>query len=96
MEPIHQLETQVANLAAYMRAELGYDADHPGNLRRQFEEHDQMIHAIDDALRGRGEELGLIGWMMVIRRTWIALVGLLGAAIGYVLNDVVDALGKAM
>ena len=53
-----------------------------------------MIRTIDDALRGRGDDLGLVGWMMVIRRTWIALVGLLGAAIGYVLNDVVDAIAK--
>jgi hypothetical protein len=31
---------------------------------------------------------------MVIRRTWSALVALLGAALGYVLNDVLEALGK--
>ena len=40
-----------------------------------------------------GDELGLVGWMMVLRRTWIAMVALLGMALGYVANDVVDALG---
>jgi hypothetical protein len=69
--------------------DLAQELEH---LRRQVEEHDQMIHALDDVLRGRGDDLGLIGWMVVIRRTWIALVGLLGAAIGYALNDLVDAL----
>lgn len=64
------------------------------HLRRQVEEHEQMIRTIDDALRGRGDDLGLVGWMMVLRRTWIALVGLLGAALGYILNDVVEALAK--
>jgi hypothetical protein len=92
MDQLHELQTHVAAMAAYLRAELGYDGEAPGHLRRQVEEHDSMIHAIDDALRGRGDDLGLVGWMMVIRRTWIALVGLLGAAVGYVLNDVVDAL----
>jgi hypothetical protein len=29
----------------------------------------------------------------VLRRTWIAMVALLGMALGYVANDVVDALG---
>jgi hypothetical protein len=69
--------------------DLARELDH---LRRQVEEHEQMIRTIDDVLRGRGDELGLIGWIVVIRRTWIALVGLLGAAIGYALNDLVDAL----
>jgi hypothetical protein len=93
MDQNHQLETQVAAVVAYLRAELGYDADGPGSLRRQVEENTHMIRTIDDALRGRGDELGLVGWLMVIRRTWITLVALLGAAFGYLLNDVVDGVG---
>ena len=50
-----------------------------------------MIATIDQALRGQGDEMGLVGWMMVLRRTWIAMVALLGAALGYLLNDVVDS-----
>jgi len=89
MDANQHVETQVAGIVAYLRAELGYDAEQPGSLRRQVEENTQMIHTIDDLLRGRGEELGIAGWLMVIRRTWISLVALLGAAFGYVLNDIV-------
>ena len=89
METNQHIETQLAGIVAYLRAELGYDAEQPGSLRCQVEENTQMIHTIDDALRGRGEELGIAGWLMVIRRTWISLVALLGAAFGYVLNDIV-------
>jgi hypothetical protein len=91
----HDHETQLAAIVAYLRAELGYDGDGPGALRRQVQENSQMIRTFDDALRGRGEELGIAGWLMVIRRTWVSLVALLGAALGYVLNDVIEALGKA-
>ena len=91
----HELETQVAAVTAYLRAELGYDGEHPGNLRRQLEENTMMIRAMDDTLRGRGDDLGLVGWMMVLRRTWIAMVALLGAAFGYLLNDVVDTVSAA-
>lgn len=84
------IETQLAAVVAYLRAELGYDGESPGSLRRQVEENEAMIHAIEGTLRGRGDELGLVGWMVVLRRTWITLVALLGAAFGYVLNDVVD------
>lgn len=93
MECNQELETQIVHLAAYLRGELGYQADAPGSLRRQLEENTAMIRAIDQTLRGQGDELGLVGWMMVLRRTWIAMVALLGMALGYVVNDVVDSLG---
>jgi hypothetical protein len=94
VETNHYIETQLARIVAYLRAELGYDADAPGSLRRTVEEHATAIRTIDDALRGRGDELGIAGWLMVIRRTWITLVALLGAASGYVLNDVAEAISK--
>jgi hypothetical protein len=87
------VETQVAAMVAYLRAELGYDGDTAGAVRRQLEENSAMIRAMDVTLRGRGDDPGLVGWMMVLRRTWITMVALLGAALGYVLNDVVDTLG---
>ncbi|MBA3483869.1 MAG: hypothetical protein H0T51_18850 [Pirellulales bacterium] len=91
MGSANDLETQVAVIVAYLRAELGYDGDAPGSLRRQIEENATMIRTIDQTLRGQGDELGLVGWMMVLRRTWITMVALLGAALGYLMNDVMDA-----
>lgn len=93
MECNHELETQVVHLTAFLRSELGYRAEGPGAIQRELQEHAQMIGSIDDTLRGRGDELGLVGWMMVLRRTWITMVALLGAAFGYFMNDAVDALG---
>ena len=93
MDCQHELETQVVHLAEFLRSELGYHADGPGAVQRELQEHSNMIASMDDTLRGRGDELGLVGWMMVLRRTWIAMVALLGMALGYVVNDVVDALG---
>jgi hypothetical protein len=87
----HELETQLVHVAAYLRNELGYQSDLPGSVRRQLEENSMMIRAIDQTLRGQGDELGLVGWMMVLRRTWITMVALLGAALGYLMNDVMDA-----
>ena len=86
------LETQVAAVVAYLRAELGYDGESPGSLRRQVEEIEAMIRTIEQTLRGHGDELGLVGWMMVLRRSWITMVALLGAAAGYLMNDVMDAI----
>src|SRR3954447_25927591 len=92
MECNHELETQLVHVIAFLRSELGYQTELPGNLRRQVEEHEQMITTIDSTLRGRGDELGLIGWMMVLRRTWISIVALMSTAVGYLLNDVVHSM----
>jgi hypothetical protein len=92
MNPSCDHEALLAGIVAYLRAELGYDGEGPGSLRRQVQENAQMIRSFDDALRGRGDELGIAGWLMVIRRTWVSLIALLGAALGYVLNDLLEAL----
>lgn len=49
-----------------------------------------MSQSFDALLRGQDGELGLIGWVVVLRRTWVALVALLSTAIGYFLNDAVN------
>jgi len=95
MNSTHDIETQVAAMAAYLRAELGYDGDWPGNLRRQLEENTAMIRTMDQTLRGQGDELGLVGWTQVLRRSWITMVALLGAALGYVMNDLMEAVRPA-
>ena len=92
MNAAQEIETQVAAMVAYLRAELGYDGDAPGNMRRQLEENTAMIRTIDRTLRGAGDDLGLVGWMVVLRRSWITMVALLGAALGYVMNDLVHEL----
>ncbi|MBX3431791.1 MAG: hypothetical protein KF847_00435 [Pirellulales bacterium] len=86
------LAAELAHQAQFLRQELGYQSDRPGRLQQLMIENQQMIREIDRTLRGSGDELGLVGWINVIRRTWLALVALLAAACGYVLNDVVDAL----
>lgn len=92
MHVVPHSEREVAAMAAFLRSQLGYKSDNVGSLTKQVEENSQMIRSMEATLRGRDDELGLIGWLMVIRRTWIALVALLGAAFGYALNDVVHTL----
>lgn len=91
-ESLQTLSAEVAQHRQFLRSELGYQSESSGSLRRTVEENQQMLRNMEQTLRGTGDELGLVGWMTVLRRTWITLVALLGAAAGYLLNDVVDAL----
>ena len=56
MNTSNELETQVAGIVAYLRAELGYDGEAAGSLRRQVEENAAMIRTIDQTLRGQGDD----------------------------------------
>ncbi|MEM9656954.1 MAG: hypothetical protein AAF961_01205 [Planctomycetota bacterium] len=94
-EALQTLTAEVAQHGQFLRTELGYQTDSPGSLRRAVEENQRMLHEIDRTLRGVGDELGLVGWITVFRRTWITLIALLGAAAGYVFNDVVEAVDQA-
>lgn len=85
-------ETDGAELACFLRRELGYQSDAPGALRSQRDECRQALREVERTLRGQGGEMGLVGWVDVLRRTWVTLIALLGAALGYVLNDVVEAI----
>lgn len=92
MPELSMVAAEVSQQSQFLRQELGYQSDHPGQLRQLMLENQRMIREIERTLRGSGDGLGLVGWVSVVRRTWIALVALLGAAFGYVMNDVVDAL----
>ncbi|QDT01282.1 hypothetical protein [Adhaeretor mobilis] len=85
-------DPQLVHVVSYLQSELGYDSELPGNVPRHIKENYQMIRNIEDTLRGTGGELGVVGWISIFRRTWITLVALLGAAAGYMLNDVVDGI----
>ena len=86
------LTAEVARQSQFLRTELGYQTDVPGSLRAAVEENQRMLREIERTLRGAGDQLGIVGWVTVLRRTWIALVALLGAAAGYLLNDVVHVI----
>lgn len=85
-------DLEISRVSSYLSSELGYQSELPGNLRRQVEENQRMIRDIEQTLRGVGSEIGVVGWISIFRRTWITLVALLGAAAGYLANDVVDRL----
>ncbi|MCA9237524.1 MAG: hypothetical protein KDA44_18750 [Planctomycetales bacterium] len=89
---LSMVAAELSQQGSFLRQELGYQSDNPGQLRQLMLENQRMIREIERTLRGSGDELGLVGWMSVVRRTWITLVALLGAAFGYLMNDVVDAL----
>ena len=91
---IAAIHAELAQQAQFLRQELGYQTDQPGHLRQLMIENQQLVREIDRTLRGAGDELGLVGWVNVIRRSWLALVALLGMASGYVVNDVVDVLER--
>lgn len=90
MNPTQQIELDVSAIESYLGNEFGYASDGPGHLRQAVEENSRMIRETNAILRGTGDEIGLVGWASILRRSWITLVALIGTAFGYALNDVID------
>ncbi len=90
MNPTQQIELDVSAIESYLGHELGYASDDPGHLKQAVKENSRMITDMNAILRGQGEEIGLVGWVSILRRSWITLVALIGTAFGYALNDVID------
>jgi hypothetical protein len=75
---------------ALLRVELARHADQVGAVATQVAENRREIRRIDGALRGEGCEMGLVGWISMLRQAWVALAGVAGAVLGYAVRSWLD------
>lgn len=87
----HQIALRIT---AYLRSELGFDSESAGNINRRMTETWEIVRAHEKLLRGEGDQLGLVGWVQVLRRTWWSAVVALGTLSGYVLGSVFPLPGQ--
>ncbi|MEM6507726.1 MAG: hypothetical protein AAF711_19995 [Planctomycetota bacterium] len=86
----HNIALQIT---AYLRSELGYDTDAVGSVNRRLSEAHRMIQLHESLLRGERDELGLIGWVHLLRRTWWAALVALGTLTGFVVGSLFPGVG---
>lgn len=75
-------------VTSYLRSELGYESESPGNVNRLMAETWQMVSGHERLLRGEGDQLGMVGWVQLLRRTWWGVLVALGTVTGYVVGSV--------
>lgn len=91
-----QLDTHdlAVRVVTYLRSELGYESDAPGNINRLMSETWQRVCTHEKLLRGEGDQLGIVGWVQVLRRTWWGAMVALGTLSGYIAGSVFPLPGE--
>ncbi|MEM9187013.1 MAG: hypothetical protein AAGB00_11005 [Planctomycetota bacterium] len=91
-----QIDTHeiVVRISAYLKSELGFDSDAQGSVNRLMSETWQKVCGHERLLRGEGEQIGIVGWVQLLRRTWWGVLVALGTLGGYVVGSVFPIPGQ--
>ena len=80
---LRRLEMQHDRLCAWLRAELGYDTESEGNVHRRLQETHEVAAETLKLLRGEGNNMGLIGRVEILTKSWNVLLCTVTAFVGY-------------
>lgn len=82
----YRLEDGHKELSSFLGVELGYHTPAPGNVHRRIDEAQALAKAAYDLLRGKESEMGLIGRVEVLTKTWNVLLCAITALGGYIVR----------
>ena len=80
---LRRLEMEHDRLCAWLRAELGYDTESEGNVHRRLQENHEVASETLKLLRGEGSNMGLIGRVEILTKSWNVLLCAVTAFVGY-------------
>jgi hypothetical protein len=66
-----------------LRAELGYGTESEGNVHRRLQETHAVASETLKLLRGEGSNMGLIGRVEILTKSWNVLLCAVTALVGY-------------
>lgn len=85
-QQLQQLEMRHDRLASWLRSELGYDSQTEGNVNRRLKETHAVAAETLKLLRGEGSDMGLIGRVEVLSKSWNVLLCAVTALAGYIVR----------
>lgn len=90
-ERVQDLERRHDRLTAWLGSELGYDTNAEGNVNRLMNEtHKRSTEALT-LLRGERDQIGLVGKVELLFRSWHVLLSLVAALAGYIVRMVTES-----
>lgn len=88
---LQQLERRLDRLIAWLNSELGYETSAEGNVNRLMKEtHNRATEALN-LLRGEGDQIGMLGKVELLFRSWHVLLSLVAALAGYIVRLVTES-----
>jgi len=85
-DQLRQLESRHIRLCSWLRSELGYDSESEGNVNRRLQETHDIAAETLKLLRGEGTEMGIIGRVAVLTKSWNVLLCSVTALAGYIIR----------
>ena len=85
------LSSKVDRLRAYLTSELGLESEAVGNVNRHLNDLRRDIHDMAQLLRGEKDDLGLIGWVNILKRSYVMLWTTIAGVVGTLFGAVVHA-----
>lgn len=85
-EQLREVEFQLQRLCSWLRSELGYDSDSPGNVNRHMNETDRKASEALNLLRGEKDQIGIVGKVELLFKSWHVLLSVITLLAGYILR----------
>lgn len=88
---LQQLERRLDRITSWLSSELGYETSAEGNVNRLMKEtHNKATQALS-LLRGENEQIGLVGKVELLFRSWHVLLSLIAALGGYIVRMITES-----
>lgn len=88
---LQQLERRLDRITSWLSSELGYETSAEGNVNRLMKEtHNKATQALN-LLRGENEQIGLVGKVELLFRSWHVLLSLIAALGGYIVRMITES-----
>ncbi len=91
LQRVQQLERKFERIASWLGSELGYDTEAEGNVNRTMNETNRRSTEALTLLRGEKDQIGLVGKVEILFRSWHILLSLVAALAGYLVRLVTES-----
>ncbi len=91
VQRVQHLERKFDRLTSWLGSELGYGIEAEGNLNRVMNETHRKSSEALTLLRGEKDQIGLVGKVEILFRSWHVLLSLVAALAGYLVRLVTES-----
>lgn len=90
-QQLQRMERRLDRITSCLSAELGFETNTEGNVNRRMNETMKNSSEALSLLRGEKDQIGLVGKVELLFRSWHVLLSLVAALAGYLVRLVTES-----
>lgn len=91
IQQLQLVERRLDRIASWLSVELGFETNAEGNVNRRMNEAMENSSEALSLLRGEKDQIGLVGKVELLFRSWHILLSLVAALAGYLVRLVTES-----